>query len=108
MPIKHLDPSCAFGFYCGSRMELVQLLERLPRISELRSSHRSNTRLIEVVSASQATHLFTPPVTSLPTAKRFSLTKDLRPSYSYPPIDDSSEKLDDHRQHREERDTVFL
>uniref|UniRef100_A0A183STT6 Cysteine protease n=1 Tax=Schistocephalus solidus TaxID=70667 RepID=A0A183STT6_SCHSO len=108
MPIKHLDPSCAFGFYCGSRMELVQLLERLPRISELRSPHRSNTRLIEVVSASQATYLFSPPVTSLPIVHAPSLAKDSSHSYSYPPIDDSGEHFDDHRQHFQERDEVFL
>ncbi|KAL7060012.1 hypothetical protein AAHC03_09217 [Spirometra sp. Aus1] len=106
MPIKHLDPSCAFGFYCGSRMELVQLLERLPRISELRSPHRSNTRLIEVVSASQATYLFSPPITPLPTVNGSNLTKDRSPSYSYPPIDDSEQF--DHKQHCKERDDVFI
>ena len=79
MQASRLDPSLALGFYCGSRGDAVNLLERLPTISQLKHSSSTIYQLIEVVTASQFEHLFAP--------RRISPSED----QSYPPICDKTE-----------------
>ncbi|KAF7258115.1 hypothetical protein EG68_04732 [Paragonimus skrjabini miyazakii] len=47
MDAAKLDPSCAVGFYCRSRCELSDLLERLPQLLQARSVCAKS--LIEIV-----------------------------------------------------------
>uniref|UniRef100_A0A5K3FI79 Cysteine protease n=1 Tax=Mesocestoides corti TaxID=53468 RepID=A0A5K3FI79_MESCO len=84
MQARRLDPSLAIGFYCASQSELSGLLARLPRVSEVRSpTNHSRHQLIEVVSASEARHLFPDPQPHLSAPL-------------YPPIDeDADDDVDD-------------
>ncbi len=96
MAAKKLDPSCAFGFYCGSQAELSSLLARLPTISELRSPGRSRihgNQLIEVVSASQARQLFRDPQEPPSPAPANNNNNHHHQQHDYPPIDDDEEGL---------------
>ncbi|KAM7535758.1 hypothetical protein Aperf_G00000103022 [Anoplocephala perfoliata] len=59
MTVRALDPSLALGFYCGSREEVLGLLERLPSDSKLApNSPTSPThQLIEVAIGSEEARL---------------------------------------------------
>lgn len=61
MMVRALDPSLALGFYCGSREEVLSLLERLPVVSKLvPTSPTSPThQLIEVAIESEEVRLKT-------------------------------------------------
>ncbi|VDO04692.1 unnamed protein product [Rodentolepis nana] len=82
--VRDLDPSLALGFYCGSRQEVLNLLDRLPKASQLfpTSPNSSPHQLIEVVNESERARLFshksmkTQPIESL--------------NNSYPPIDEEN------------------
>nr|CDS28157.1 Peptidase C54 [Hymenolepis microstoma] len=58
--VRDLDPSMALGFYCGSRQEVLNLLDRLPKASQLfpTSPNSSPHQLIEVVNKSERARLF--------------------------------------------------
>ncbi|KAM3176746.1 hypothetical protein ACTXT7_005907 [Hymenolepis weldensis] len=79
MMVRDLDPSLALGFYCGSRQEILDLLDRLPTASQLAltSPNSSPHQLIEVVNESERARLF-----SLKSRKT-QLTSVTNP---YPPI----------------------
>ncbi|VUZ48377.1 unnamed protein product [Hymenolepis diminuta] len=80
MMVRDLDPSLALGFYCGSRQEILDLLDRLPTASQLAptSPNSSPHQLIEVVNESERARLFSPK------SRKALLTGVTNP---YPPID---------------------
>lgn len=90
MSVRDLDPSLALGFYCGSKQEVLDLLERLPAESQIVSSSPTSSphQLIEVVDDSERSRLFSPK------ARKAQQNSKSSSSNPYPPIDGEHQASD--------------